>query len=842
MSESVRKKNWKIYVIHHTHTDIGYTESQEVITLRQVDYLRQAVRIGEAIDSGEKPEWKGFHWVCETFWAVDRFWQQADAEERGRFLNAVKKGYIEVTGNYLNLCELADEITLEHFLQKARAFSQENGLSMNCAMTADINGYSWGYARLLHQAGFRNLYSCVHNHHGMFPLFRRQMPFYWEAKDGSRLLVWNGDHYQLGNEMGIVPDAAFSYMTRDEFSPHSYMEGQFEMAHTRIFRYLEQLESEDYPYSFVPLNVTGLVTDNAPPNVRIMEFIHRWNREYGDSVTIEMTTLSRFFDIVRGAEQEIVQEIPVYRGDWPDWWSDGAGSACGFTRLNRQAQRKLRVILENDPEHRLVSREQLEKIYEKLMLYCEHTFSYSSAMEEPWNDMVQLISEQKHSYAVEANRLCDIALAEWKRNMGEIMLYPENPMRYKAVNVLPAERRGLYRLRVDSWELPLLSEGFRVRDTGENCDIPCQMCRTARGAEVYVELNLPAGEERVLQIFPAAPKAGPAVINRDLRGVDGVLDVGGGYRNARAVVDAVSIETEYLRIRWSMPDGITGWYDKKAGRDLLASGQKTGAAGEDSPASVRLGAAGHTDIQGAFTPVYEVTPLAEGDDICSVRRRMGRNRKGPNAVRTAGKLVSVREEGSGELFTELQFTYELPGTSYYVMNLRVYHNAARAEVCVKMHKDSVWEPENLYIALPFGLGGGDLWVEKTGEILRPGADQLPGTNTDYYCLQNGYGVLEEKRWLAVAMPDTPLLWTGDMEFGLRRLNGEQTVCHSGAGRYAWVMNNFWETNFDASNGGFYSFRYVVDSGSGQMGPEELQGMLRERCHEDICFRTDEEKV
>ena len=818
MSESGGKKSWKIYVIHHTHTDIGYTESQEVITQRQVDYLRQAVRIGEAIDNGERPEWEGFHWVCETFWAVDQFWQQADGQERERFLNGVKKGYIEVTGNYLNLCELVDEHTLEHFLQKARAFSRETGLAMKCAMTADINGCSWGYGRLLHQAGFENLYSCVHNHHGMFPLFRRQIPFYWEAKDGSRLLVWNGDHYQLGNEMGIVPDAAFSYMIRDEFSPHSYMEGQFEMARTRIFRYLDQLESENYPYNFVPLNVTGLVTDNAPPNGRIMEFIHRWNREYGDRITMEMTTLSRFFDVVR----EAGQEIPVYRGDWPDWWSDGAGSACGFTRLNRQAQRKLRTILENDPEHKLVSPEKLEKIYEKLMLYCEHTFSYSSAMEEPWNDMVQLISEQKHSYAVEANRLCDMALAEWKKSRGEVLLYPGNPMRYKAVNMLPGKRRGLYRLRVDSWEMPLLSEGFRVRDNGENRYLPCQLCRTARGAEVYVELNLLGGEERVLQIYPAAPKAGSAVRNQNLRGVDGVLDVSGGCRNALAEVDAVSIETEYLRIRWSMPDGITGWYDKKAGRDLMASG--------------------HGDIQGAFTPVYEVTPLTAGDDICSVRRRMGRNRKGPNAVRTAGKLVSVREEGSGGLFTDLAFTYELPGTSYYVMILRVYHNSARAEVCVRVHKDSVWEPENLYITLPFGLGNGALWVEKTGEILRPGVDQLPGTNTDYYCLQNGYGVLEEKGWLTVAMPDTPLLWTGDMEFGLRTLNGEQPVFYTGSGRYAWVMNNFWETNFDASNGGFYSFRYVVDSGSGQMEPEELRGMLRECCHEDICFRTGEEEV
>ena len=46
------KKKWKIYVIHQTHTDIGYTDGQEIITARQIDFIRQAVEISEAIASG----------------------------------------------------------------------------------------------------------------------------------------------------------------------------------------------------------------------------------------------------------------------------------------------------------------------------------------------------------------------------------------------------------------------------------------------------------------------------------------------------------------------------------------------------------------------------------------------------------------------------------------------------------------------------------------------------------------------------------------------------------------------------------------------------------------------
>ena len=86
----------------------------------------------------------------------------------------------------------------------------------------------------------------------------------------------------------------------------------------------------------------------------------------------------------------------------------------------------------------------------------EHTFSYSASMDEPWNENVNLISEQKHAYAVEANRLCNIALSKSKKKKGEILLAAENPMHYKLVNETDKAVEGVYRLVVDSWERPLL--------------------------------------------------------------------------------------------------------------------------------------------------------------------------------------------------------------------------------------------------------------------------------------------------------------------------------------------------------------------------------------------------
>ncbi len=94
-------------MVHHTHTDIGYTHRQELIEAYQIGFIKQAVDISQRILAGEE-ELEGFRWTCETFWAVEKFLNQATLEEREMFELAVKKGHIEITGSYLNQNDIID--------------------------------------------------------------------------------------------------------------------------------------------------------------------------------------------------------------------------------------------------------------------------------------------------------------------------------------------------------------------------------------------------------------------------------------------------------------------------------------------------------------------------------------------------------------------------------------------------------------------------------------------------------------------------------------------------------------------------------------------------------------
>lgn len=181
MSLPQLKKKWTIHLIHHTHTDIGYTDHQSKIERFQIDYLKQAISIFEKAESGERPDWKGFRWTAETFWAVERFLAATDSNWHERLADAIRGGGIELTATYLHWNELISQSLSQNFIAKATDYGKQIGVPVRCALSADINGYGWGYADSLLNNGVENFMVCIHSHHGMPPLSKRQIPFFLES-------------------------------------------------------------------------------------------------------------------------------------------------------------------------------------------------------------------------------------------------------------------------------------------------------------------------------------------------------------------------------------------------------------------------------------------------------------------------------------------------------------------------------------------------------------------------------------------------------------------------------------------------------------------------------------
>ncbi|MFH0946239.1 MAG: glycosyl hydrolase family 38, partial [Planctomycetota bacterium] len=303
-----------IYMVQHTHTDIGYTRPQTEILPEHLRYIDLALDFCDMTD--DWPEEARFRWTCETSWAVKEYLDTRPARQIERLRQRVAEGRIEVTGMFLNMSEVTDEAGYQAFLQPVRRF-QEAGLRVTTAMQNDVNGVAWCLADALGDAGIRYVTMGQHGHRALVP-FDRPTVFWWESPSGRRLLAYRADHYNTGNFWAV----------------HG---GHLETVEGELFRYLQNLESKEYPFDRVAVQYSGTFTDNSPPSLAGCDLIRRWNEKY-EWPRLKSSIAREFLEFV---EREHGDRLPVHRAAWPDWWTDGFGSAPRELAAVRATQAEL---------------------------------------------------------------------------------------------------------------------------------------------------------------------------------------------------------------------------------------------------------------------------------------------------------------------------------------------------------------------------------------------------------------------------------------------------------------------------------------------------------------------
>ena len=764
----------RFYIIHHAHTDVGYTDRQEKIGWNHARYLESVVEI---LREGERnPQWNGFCWNVESLWMLEQFLRLSTPAYTEDFWRYVREGKIGISGSYLNCTDLMDDLILRETLEKCRTMLRNHGVQIRSAMTADINGYPWGYVSAMADAGVEHLLSAVHTHHGYHAAGRKQFPFFWEGPDGKKLLVWQSEHYHLGNELNINQmSGQYGYMIQDGLAQTGL--SNWELSAHRLLAYAKELEKEGYPFDFCPILVSGLTTDNSPPGPGIIEFVHRWNQEYGDRLTLEMTVLDRFFAEVR----KHAEKIPTYRGDWTDWWADGTCSTPDVISHYRDAVRKYHICRTLDPEYDIAPRELMEDARHHLMLYSEHTWGFSSSISEPAHPMVNVLDLRKTMYASRAHEAVSSCLDRLCAHYGETPMVIWKDYRLHAVNPNPIPVTAVARTDL---EILFSHRCFRLMNEQTGEEIPCQISQVARGKEFNLLVRLAPGEHASYRVEELPPPDAPMIGMFCAYGADGVRDFAADrLSDPDWACTPFEMITPFLRITWELGRGITSLYDRRHGQELINDQDET-----------------------AFEPIYEETPIRT--DPCTERRNMGRNRKAMHTLRDYGRLTDVQVTDFGPVMSRVILTYQVRGCRSAELILTAYRDIARLDVDFRLHKESRLEPENVYLALPFARKDAVFYADKTGCVFRPRIDQIPGSCTDYYETQNAAVWIRNGHALLLELPDAPMISMGTLQPHDIRLAGDPLQTNTDP-VYSWVMNNFWETNFKASLGGFHQFRYSL---------------------------------
>jgi alpha-mannosidase len=368
-----------VYILPHSHTDIGYTEIQTAVEDKQINNLLQGIHYAQ--QTANYPEGARFVWNVEVAWAAQLFLERLSAGQKEEFLSALKNGQVSLQGMYLNeLTGLCRPEELLQLFQYGVQLAGQTGALVDSAMISDVPGYTWGTVTAMALAGIK-YFSVAPNFFdriGDILVHWENKPFYWVSPSGrQKVLVWIPyKGYALSHILHkLTPEFVEDFQT--------------------------QLDKTNYPYDIAYLRWSGQ-GDNATPDPSICDFVRDWNRQY----VWPKFRISSTSEAFRALEQKYSDQLPRVKGDWSPYWEDGAGSSALETSMNRwssdrltQAETLWTLI---DPARYPAA--EIDSAWRNVLLYSEHTWGAYCSISDPSNPMTKEQWEIKQSYALQANR------------------------------------------------------------------------------------------------------------------------------------------------------------------------------------------------------------------------------------------------------------------------------------------------------------------------------------------------------------------------------------------------------------------------------------------------------
>ena len=481
-------RDWAVYILHHTHLDIGYTHVQADVLKRQHAHIRRALEIIR--QTADYPPEARFRWNPEGLWAVDEFLRTANEDERTAFLEAVRSGSIGLDAFYANvLTGLCRPEELFELLRWARDLRQEHDVTIESAMITDIPGYTWGVVPTLAQSGVRYLSLGPNRAHrvGRTLAAWGDKPFYWQSPCGQhKVLCWMaGQGYSWFHGTARTTESFGGRELTSSF------DGQ------RLLGYLSQLEAEGYPYDLVQLRYS-VDTDNGPPDPGLPELVRAWNEKYA-SPRLALTTTHALF---RELEQRYADAIPTVSGDFTPYWEDGAASSTHETAVNRAAAERL---VQAETLWTLLRPaefpgEEFDAAWREVVLFDEHTWGSWNSISEPESPFTRQQWNTKRRFVLEGERrsraLIDAATAK--------LAPPDDAVTRFAVFNTSSWTRGEVIILPADWK----RAGDRVTDA-DGRPVVSQRLRTGELA-VLVQDVPPLGTA-VYRLSPGEPHAGATV-------------------------------------------------------------------------------------------------------------------------------------------------------------------------------------------------------------------------------------------------------------------------------------------------------------------------------------------
>lgn len=532
-----------------------------------------------------------------------------------------------------------------------------------------------------------------------------------------------------------------------------------EKSFPKVVDYLTKLQGRgDYPYDSIAFHLSGYVTDNCPPRKELSDRVREWNARWAYP-KLRLSVMSDFFSAF---EKKNAKAIPTYKLGWPDYWTDGVASTAFETGLNRRAHSDISaaetwsLAASLADKNFIFPRGELRDAYDAAMLYDEHTWGAFNSIDEPESELARGQWAAKSSFAYTAREI-----AKTIRDRGLAALAHKIPSAgsydFAVFNPLSWDRTDVVRAALPP-ALAAKNGKFKLIEKKTGAEVSYQI--VGKTTLLFQADSVPSMGYAVYAIAPdvsPAPPAPTAVLGKN------TIE----NRFYKAVVDPIS-------------GGLSSLIDKETNAELV-----------DLKASLTLNQFIYENPEGGRKAVDDMAKAAKFKRFSPIAAATSPGLQGPGA---SSLVVSSKTVRHPEIRQEII----------------LYDGLKRVDIVNTLKKEETFAPEAAYFAFPFRVDGGKLRFEIADGTMAPETEQLPGTTRDWHAVQSWVEAAGPRASVVWSPLEAPLVQFGGINTGkwLKKLDLKNTFI------FSYALNNYWMTNFKASQGGTLVFRYSLTSRAG----------------------------
>ncbi len=514
----------------------------------------------------------------------------------------------------------------------------------------------------------------------------------------------------------------------------------------------------------------GTQVENTDLFPQQAELVGKWNSVYA----YPRLKYSGFHEALQDIARQFGDTIPSIRGDGGPYWEDGAASDAYYLAKERWNEARGLTAEKLDTLASLMNpllktdTDELGRMWTSMVLMDEHTFDSWNSVSDPTSREAVDQLAFKEQFAVNAAAQVDFIARRSMANLADAI--PAAPGSVIVFNSLNWERSGP--VSVD------LNKSDEIVDLATDQTVPCEILSSGNDfnrVRFLAQNVAPVGYK--IYFMRPSKKAAPA----------------------SATEQITSLESRYYRVQLDSETGaIRSIYDKELQRELVSQdspyrfGEYLYVTGGDKEPNTIL-VYSHVSPK----PALEVHPAQNGR-VLSIEH-------------TADGVVARME--SEDLNTPLIKT-----------EIRLFNDEKKIDFIEEVDKKEVHSKEAVYFAFPFAFNRPQFQYEIQNGVVDPAEDTYPGAGHEWFSVQHWISVQQDGVSGSVLPLDAPLVTLGDINRGEWP---EQFGKRSGT-IFSYVMNNYWNTNYRAGQGGHFSFHYVVTSAAStsatdlsRMGWEEI---------------------